>query len=103
MYGEVPPRLDIGVTAATAFSSQSVMTLAKVGDAAAVRAAARSVLRILACMMSSSRSATRVSENRPARTTTCGRYWVPPEVLVRGSALTLVCVRVHETHAQSGL
>jgi hypothetical protein len=29
MYGKVPLRLDIGVTTATAFSSQSVMTLAR--------------------------------------------------------------------------
>src|SRR5215510_11010409 len=33
MYGEVPPRLAMGVTATSAFSSQSVMTLAK-ADAA---------------------------------------------------------------------
>src|SRR6202030_1905477 len=26
----------------------------------------------------------------------CGRYRFPPEALVRGVALTLVCVRVHE-------
>src|SRR6476620_10519143 len=100
MYGEVPPRLDIGVTTATAFSSQSVMTLAKVGDAAAVRAAARSVLRIMACMMFSSRSATSVSMDRPAQS---GWYCVSPVALVPGIALPLACVRAHETHDPSVL
>ena len=46
-YGLVPPRLDIGATAAIAFSSQSVITLAKAhGVAPTMAAATMSILRI---------------------------------------------------------
>jgi len=45
----------MGVTAAMAFSSQSVMTLAKADDAGAISATATSTLRRLAGMVSSLR------------------------------------------------
>src|SRR5712671_4304783 len=44
----------LGVTNVTAFSFQSVMTLAKAGGATTITAAAVSSLRILACILRSS-------------------------------------------------
>src|SRR4029450_3104416 len=53
MYGLVPPRLAIGVTATRAFSSQSVMTFAKADGAVAIMAAANSPVQIPECMLRS--------------------------------------------------
>src|ERR1700730_17811636 len=54
MYGEVPPRLAIPVTAAIPFSSQSVMTLAKADGAAPIITRANNPLQRLECMLRSS-------------------------------------------------
>src|SRR5450432_976776 len=48
------PGAILGVTNVTAFSFQSVITLAKAGGATTIAAAAISSLRILACMLCSS-------------------------------------------------
>src|ERR1700722_16255807 len=54
MYGFVPPRLAIARTAAMAFSSQSVMALAKADCAVPIRATANSPLQRLEYMLRSS-------------------------------------------------